>query len=61
VCRSQERFSLSSHSVCKQWGKVYIINKKVCIRGYETAKKVYIDAKKVCIVAKKVYIFEEKK
>jgi hypothetical protein len=29
----------------------------VCIRGYETAKKVYIDAKKVYNVAKKFAFF----
>ncbi len=36
------------------------MNKKVYIRGYETAKKVCVDAKKVCIVAKKVYIAAKK-
>jgi hypothetical protein len=33
---------------------------KVYIKGYETAKKVYIDAKKVCIVAKKFTFLQKK-
>ena len=40
--------------------KVCIIDKKVYIRGYKSAKKVCVDAKKVCIVAKKVCIIAEK-
>ncbi len=38
----------------------HIDAKKVYIRGYKTAKKVYFDAKKVYIEAKKVYVFDEK-
>ena len=34
--------------------------KKVYIRGYETAKKVYIDAKKIYISHKKVYNIYQK-
>jgi hypothetical protein len=53
VC-SQFTFSLQA------MGKSLHCEQKVCIRGYETAKKVYTDAKKVNIVAKKVCIFEIK-
>ncbi len=37
-----------------------LLPKKVYIRGYETAEKVYMVAKKVYMVTKKVYIVAEK-
>jgi hypothetical protein len=43
----------TSVNLCKQWGKVCIVNKKIASEVKKQKKKVYIDAKKVCIVAKK--------
>jgi hypothetical protein len=40
-------------SVCKRWKQFTMLPKKVYIRGYETAEKVYMVAKNVYMVAKK--------